>query len=202
MTGDKQQRTKGFTLVEMMVAITVFATASVIISDLFLSFNRSQRRAQASQAVQSDARVLLANIVDKIRSGEINYSVYTPNVSNPETELHLVGNDGTEFVIRRSDSDFVNTVCPSAIATPCLEISDDGGSTFSPMTSERLRVVGVQFYISPIESPTVQSGPGVFTYNVQPRVTVVLGFQGTSTQAAEQGTAFVQTTVSSRVLLR
>jgi len=202
MIGDKHQRQKGFTLVEMMVAITVFATASVIISDLFLSFNRSQRRAQASQAVQSDARVLLANIVDKIRSGEIDYSVYTPNVTNPETELHLLSADGTEYVIRRSDSDFVNTVCPSAISTPCLEISADGGSTFSPMTSERLRVVGVQFYIQPIESPTTQTSPGVFDFNIQPRVTVVLGLQGTSTQAAEQGTAFVQSTVSSRVLLR
>ncbi len=200
MIGGKR-RQSGFTLVEMMVAVAVFATASIIITDLFLSFNRSQRRTQASQAVQSDARVLLSNIVDKTRSGEIDYSAYTPTVTNPEAELHIIGNDGASYVIRRSDTVFANTVCPSAVATPCLEISSDGGTTFSPMTSERLRVVGVQFYINPIESPTVQSG-GVFTYNVQPSVTIVMGLQGTSPQAAEQGTTFIQTTVSSRVLLR
>ena len=199
MIGDKRQR--GFTLVEMMVAVTVFATASVIITDLFLSFNRTQRRAQSSQAIQNDARVLMANIVDKIRSSEIDYSVYTPTVANPETELFLVANDGTNYVIRRSDTVFSNTVCPSAASTPCLEISADGGSTYSPMTSERLKVIGVQFYIAPIESPTVQSG-GNFTYNVQPRVTFTLGLQGVTSQAAEQGTTFIQTTVSSRVLLR
>lgn len=202
MIGAKSQAQQGFTLVEMMVAITVFATATVMITNLFLVFNRAQRRAEASQNIQSDARQVLATMVDRVRSGEIDYAYYATPVANPETELAIVASDGFSYLIRRSDTDFANTVCPTAASTPCLEISNDGGATFSAMTSESLKVVGVQFYISPVESPLTESSPGVYAYDEQPRVTMVIGLQGTSSHAAEQGTTFVQTTVSSRVLLR
>lgn len=196
------RQAKGFTLVEMMVAVAIFATASVIITDLFLAFNRTQRRTESGQAIQSDARVMIATITDRIRSGEIDYAAYGSPIISPETVLRIIGNDGASYVIRRSDTDFANTVCPSVQSTPCLEISGDGGTTFSAMTSARLRVAGVQFYIDPPESPLTESSPGVYAYNIQPRVTMVIGLQGVSTQAAEQGTTFLQTTVSTRALLR
>lgn len=195
-----QQR--GFTLVEMMVSVAIFATASVIITDLFLSFNRTQRRTESSQAIQGDARVMLATLTDKIRSGVIDYAAYSGPVTSPDTELRVIGNDGLSYVVRRSDTDFANTTCPTAQSTPCLEISNDGGTTFSAMTSARLKVIGVQFYVDPPESPLEESSPGVYAYDIQPRVTMVIGLQGTSSQAAEQGTTFLQTTISTRALLR
>ncbi|MBI4121988.1 MAG: type II secretion system protein [Parcubacteria group bacterium] len=191
----------GFTLMEMIVATSIFAIASVIIADLFLISNRAQRRAEVSQAIQSDARVMMAGITDRIRSGEIDYAALPRPVVNPSGALALIDERGREVVIRESDSTFVNTVCPSLASTPCLEISEDGGATFAPMTSGRLRVVGVKFYILPVESPLTQNG-GAFTQNTQPRVTVVLGLQSASANADAQTTTFVQTTVSSRVLLR
>lgn len=193
---------KGFTLAEMMVAVTIFATACVIVADLFLAFNRTQRSAEATQSIQGDTRSMMASLIDRIRSGEIDYAAYAPSALQPETELHLIGEDGTNYVIRQSDSDFGNTSCPSAASTPCLEISGDGGTTFSSMTSDRVRVIGVQFYIDPPESPLAESSPGVYTYNVQPHVTFSIGLQGATSDAAAQGTTFLQTTVSSRVLLR
>lgn len=197
----EQKQPRGFTLVEMIVATAIFATASLIITDLFLISNRAQRRAESSQAVQSDARVLLANITERIRSGEIDYTAYAGVIPKPSDTLAIIDERGRSIVIRNSDTVFTNTVCPSAISTPCLEISEDGGTTFQPMTSERIRLVGMQFYIDPPESPLMQGG-GVYLYDIQPRVTVVMGLQGTSSNAAELGTTFVQTTVSSRVLLR
>lgn len=193
---------KGFTLAEMMVAVSIFATVSVVVADLFLAYNRTQRRAEATQSIQSDMRSMMATLIDRIRSGEINYAAYVPEALRPETELYLIGQDGVNYVIRQSDADFANTVCPSALSTPCLEISGDGGTTFSPMTSERVRVVGVQFYVDPPQSPLAQSSPGVYDYDVQPHVTFTIGLQGTSSEASAQGTTFLQTTVSSRVLLR
>jgi prepilin-type N-terminal cleavage/methylation domain-containing protein len=192
---------RGFTLVEMIVATAVFATASLIITDLFLISNRAQRRAESSQAIQSDARVLLANITERVRSGEIDYAAYVGPIPKPADMLAIIDERGRSVVIRGSDTVFANTVCPSELSTPCLEISEDGGLTYQPMTSERIRLVGMQFYIDPPESPLEQDAGG-FVYDIQPRVTFVLGLQGTTANAAELGTTFIQTTVSSRVLLR
>ena len=191
---------RGFTLIEMMVAVSLFATLGLIMTDLFLIFNRAQRRTQAAAAVQSDARVMLAQITDLIRSGQIDYSQYNPSVTNPTTQLFLIDSQGRNVLIRKSDTVFANTKCPNAASTPCLEISVNGGP-FSAMTSKRLKVIGTAFYIDPPQSPTVQSG-GVYTYNRQPRVTLTIGMQGVSLQVPEQATTFVQTTITSRFLLR
>lgn len=196
-----RKNVRGFTLMEMIVATAIFATASVIIADLFLISNRAQRRAESSQAVQSDARVLLSQIIERVRSGEIDYDAYGAAISKPTDALAITDERGRSVIIRASDTDFNNTVCPSQASTPCLEISEDGGTTFQPMTSKRIRLVGVQFYVDPPESPLTEVG-GVYTYDVQPRVTVVLGLQGSVGSAAELGTKFVQSTISSRVLLR
>lgn len=195
----KQQA--GFTLVEMMVAVSIFATASVIVADLFLIANRAQRRTSVGQQIQSDARIIFSQVGDRIRSGEIDYDGYGGTAPSASDVLRVVDERDNFVVVRQSDSVFANTVCPSEKSTPCLEISEDGGFTFAPMTSDSVKVVGVQFYVDPPQRPTVTGGSG-YLYNIQPRVTMVVGLQGTSSEATELGTTFFQTTVSSRVLLR
>jgi prepilin-type N-terminal cleavage/methylation domain-containing protein len=196
----KRAQSAGFTLVEMMVAVSIFSTASVIVADLFLIANRAQRRTSTEQQIQSDARIIISQVSDRIRSGEIDYDGYGGTAPSVGDVLRVIDERGNLIVVRQSDSVFSNTVCPTAQSTPCLEISDDNGITFAPMTSDGVKVAGVQFFIDPPQSPTLPGGGG-FLYSIQPRVTMVVGLQGTSPQAA-QGTTFVQTTVSSRTLLR
>lgn len=198
---NKRAVAAGFTLVEMMVAVSIFATVSVIVADLFMIANRAQRRTSSEQQLQSDGRVIFTQVADRIRSGEIDYEAYGGTVAGVTDTLRLIDERENLVVVRQSDSNFPSTVCPSLRSTPCLEISDDNGATFSSMTSDGVKVSGVQFFIDPPQSPDVMGGSG-FLYSIQPRVTMVIGLQGSSAEAAGQPPTFLQTTVSSRELIR
>lgn len=184
----------------MIVAVSIFATASVVVADLFLIANRTQRRTSADQQIQSDARVIFAQLTDRIRSGEIDYDGYGGTAPLVGDTLRVIDERGNFLVVRKSDTVFSNTVCPTAASTPCLEISNDGGTTFQPLTSQNVKVNAAQFFIDPPQSPLNSSGTG-FDYNIQPRVTISVGLQSTA-PGVSQATTFIQTSVSSRVLLR
>lgn len=191
MIGGKQK--KGFSLVEMVVAVGLFAIVSVVIAQLFATFSKTQQRAGINQKIQSDARVMLAQISDRIKTSEVDYSAYGSAIPVPTDELYLIDENGLSVVIRKSASDFASTSCPSAKSTPCLEISEDGGTTFFPMTSENFTVESANFFVSPDTDPG--SGGGT----VQPRVTFSLGVRNAAADPALQAPTYVQSTVTTRV---
>jgi len=194
MIGDKiKKNQKGFTLMEMVVAAGIFAIVSVVISQLFIMNSRAQRRGGISQKVQSDARVMMNQISDRIRYGTIDYAAYNLfPFTNPLEELNIIDEHGQPVTIRKG-----TTVCP-VNSSPCLEISEDGGPFFA-MSSKNFRVNVVQFYLDPIPENDPRSGPPfVGGPTSQPRVSFVLGIQG-SARDSDVGTTYVQTTVSSRV---
>lgn len=193
MKSSKSQ--SGFTLVEMVVAVGLFSIVSVLIAQLFVLFNRSQIRSSLQQQVQSDARIMMAQISDRIRAGSIDYASYAGGtITSPETTLLLLDENGLSVTIAQSSSD---TLCPSAQAVPCLLLSEDGGSTFTPLSSENFTVDTVNFYIDPSTDPAEPAGP-----NIQPRVTFSLELTGISNDPAQQVSTTLQTTVSSRVYFR
>jgi prepilin-type N-terminal cleavage/methylation domain-containing protein len=197
MTGAKHKGKEktGFTLVEMVVAVGLFSIVTVVVAQLFITTNRAQQRGANSQKVQSDARIMMAQIADRLRSSAIDYAYYGGPVSNPTDQLAMIDENGESIVIQKSDSVFANTVCPSAQSTPCLEISEDGGITFFAMSSEHFTVDAVRFYLDPTTDPLL--GP-----DVQPRVTFVLGITPSSGDINSRVTTYLQTSVSSRVYVK
>jgi len=187
---------KGFTLMEMVVAVSLFAIVSVMISQLFIMSNRAQRKAGALQKVQSEARVMMAQVTDLMRSGIVDYEKYAASISSPTTTLFLIDDRGREIVIRKSDINFANTACPSEKSTPCLEFSEDGGLSFFSMTTDNFKLNSLQFYIDPPVTPE-NGGP-----DIQPHITFTFGLESSSPDPSKQGTIYLQSTISSRVYLR
>jgi len=183
----------GYTLIEMIVAVGLFAIVSVIIAQLFVIFSQTQQKSTIQQQIQSDARVVLAQIADRIRSGTIDYTAYGAGVSNPTEQLALIDENGISVLIEKSSN---AAECPSAQSVPCLVISENGGTPTS-MSSDRFTVDIVQFYIDPITDPEPSSGP-----DIQPRVTMTLGITGVNINDALRSPTYIQTTASSRVYLR
>lgn len=70
------KKTSGFTLMETVVVLAVFATTITIATDLFFTITREQRRTQNVQAVQSDASLVLEAMAREITVGTIDYGFY------------------------------------------------------------------------------------------------------------------------------
>ncbi len=74
----KNSRTQceGFTLVEVLIAATIFTIVSLIAITVFVNVIRIQRRVQLENAIYEDARVMMERIAREIRQNTVDYEEY------------------------------------------------------------------------------------------------------------------------------
>ena len=250
----------GFTLMEILVALSIFSLLVVVIINVFLLALSSQRQASFRQKTLASLRFATETIAQQIRTSEIDYSYYGGQIpTTPTNALALIDQNGRKIRY---------TLASSGIN---LEIITDGISEKDLLTSdEEVAVLDLDFYIAPLTSPFIeercnedsdcqpdslgcnilakicQGGdnqgkicassidcPGSICISpsfkegfcrcgnndqcltnycsaeslclspeVQPRVTMVLGFQSKGVKPEDIKTIYFQTTVSSRVYKR
>lgn len=182
---------RGFSLVEMMVAVSLFAVVMTISVGSLLSLIEANRKAQALNSVMNNLNFALENMSRNIRVGSAFHcsvsSSVPPNLdttkdcANGGVLFSFEGNQGdpnvsTDQVVYR----FINNR---------IEKSIDGGSSFIGITASEVTIDSMKFYV-------VGTTRGDA---LQPRVIMVL--QGTAGITAKSITSFnLQTTVSQRVL--
>lgn len=183
----------GFTLMEILVSLTIFMTASLAVTDIFILSTRAQRRGSAIQKVESDARIIINSIADQIRTGGIDYAsaVYAAGIPSPADILALRDADNKPILFRVSAD-----ACPTVDSRPCLQTSRDN-ATWNNVTSRDVKVSYLKFYISPLTDPFSAAGNPP---NIQPFVTMALGLERARPISATDSPSpfFIQTTVSSR----
>ena len=74
---NKQQ--KGFTLIEVLISITIFVIFITSISTSYIYIARSQKRADDVRNIYSDMRYVVNLISEKARLGTVDYSCYSSN---------------------------------------------------------------------------------------------------------------------------
>ena len=107
---------KGFTLVELIVAVSVFSLLSIVMGGIYLSFTKSQTRTKASQSLLNDAQYVLETLAKDFKSNEItnctpeeittkeeNGSVKTFTYSDNKINVNTVNtvslNDTRNFIV-------------------------------------------------------------------------------------------------------
>ncbi len=70
------QNKRGFTLMEVLIAASVFGMLSVIAATFFLNISQSQRTTDSYSALYEDARVIMENLANEIRNGTVDYEEY------------------------------------------------------------------------------------------------------------------------------
>jgi len=161
---------RGYTLLELLVAMSMFTIVLVVVLGLFSMAIKSQRRVIAQQNVQENARFLLEFMAKEIRMSTITS---TNSIDGPSPSLALT----------RSDSDSVT-------------YSISGGKIFrndSPVSSEQVIVNGY-FYIKGRDP-----NPLINDY-LQPQVTIALEVEGVGVKIEEKTKINIQTTLSQRNL--
>lgn len=175
-----KNKEKGFTLAEMLVAVSVFILIMAATVAIFVSVVRAQRKAQALRAVLDDSRYSLELMARQIRMAKIDYDAYGGSVTEPQETLYLIDSQGTSHIF--------------SFRSNRLEF--DGGV----VTSDNVFLDDLKFYINPEASPYTSGSEDEHS-----RVTIVFsatGKYGQSDKPQEESHIDIQTTVSNRVYER
>ncbi len=191
---------RGFTLMEMLVALTIFSTLVVAATNIFMLASRSQRKIFDLETMQASARYTMEAMVREIRTGSIDLAYYasrgTPLIT-PDPELALVDSEGDDIRFFESDENNAS-YCPDGDSTPCLLVTV-GANPPAPISPKGIKVRSVSFYISPEVDPfAFDPSSGSFLSDSQPSVTILLSFESSSRKIDERTYTTLQTTATSR----
>lgn len=67
---------KGFTLVELLIAMSLFTLAAVISSNILIDVVKLEKKTSIQNAIYEDLRIILQQLTNEIQSGTIDYEEY------------------------------------------------------------------------------------------------------------------------------
>lgn len=186
----KQNNARGFTLVELLIALGVFAVIITISLGSVLNIIDAGRKAQSLESVMTNLNFTMEVMSREIKFGK-HYFCGTdntnPHVSSQDCTGTVVA-PGTSFTFTTSEG--VDTIY--RLNGAVIEKSVDHGSTWIGVTSQEITVQDLKFYV-------FGTAPFSASDTHQPRVLMLVrGFAGP--KPTSQSTFILQTVVSQRSL--
>ncbi len=169
---------RGFTLIEAVVATSVFAFVIVSILGVYLSALQLDKKTRSQRAATQNARFIAEFLAKEIRNGTIDYSSY-PDI-NSTTNLYLVNQAGASehFWLNGTDLQLTNS---------------SGGPT--NLNSSSIKVTKLAFYLSPKPNPYTSAKLS----NEHPRVTMILELSANyGDRAIDRAVINLETTFTTR----
>jgi len=208
---------KGFTLMEIVVATTIFA---IVVSALMSLFNQTlkiNRKSEALRQATQGMRSFVEFLVKEVRNGQINYFIVngsvipspsspigpcvspgfldTPTYSEKENKLGIIGSTGEEECVYFGD-ELGNPLPLGTFKAPAgsnytlvLERSSGIKKIINP---SNFRIESLMFLIRPIKDPYTSNGG---LSEVQPFVNIDIKFVA-ELPTGEKVPIYYQTTVS------
>ena len=170
---------RGFTLIEAIVATAVFAMVLSSIIGVYISTFQLDRKTRAQRAVSDNARFIMEFLGKEVSNGTIDYSGANACV-NSATVLCVVNQalEAEKFTYDGS-----------------ANLSLTKGANTSNLNSAGVKLTIAQFYVAPAGDPYTVAK----TFNVQPHVTVVLALLSNyGSKAGETSKLNVQNTFETR----
>ncbi len=216
------QKQEGFTLMELVVVLGIFTMSALIITEIFIIANNSQRKVLEYQKLQSDASYTMEIMARAARLGTIDYESYG-NVAIPESRLLLKDSSGKKAAFRKaSDQD---GGCADAQSSPCIISGADlnadgviGADEEASINPKGVKIEDLKFFIFPATDPYYKktcdsdgdciSGKKICDMvtnlceaeDQQPAVSII--FSAMQASGAEPAKISLQTAVSSREYYR
>lgn len=157
---------KGFTLIEMLVSVAIFAVVMVIALGALLAISESDRKAQTLKSIINNLNFALDSMSRSVRTG-LNYhcgsagTLSDPDdcISTPETSFAFQAADGATVRYCRGNG----TLCNASGTAILRSVSTVNSGAFAPITSSEVQISRLLFYVIGAEGPTIQ-----------PKVTIVV----------------------------
>lgn len=170
----KNQKQKGFTLIEMLVSMMCFSIVIVVITSVFVSSVKSQQTAKDLQNIQDEVRYLMDFISRDIRMADrADGTCGVDNINH----IYFVNAGNIQFLKTKPDH-----------STECITYIHDNINgrilkNFIPINSDKIKITYLKF---------IQSYANINTD--QPRITIIL--KARALNSTNEIT--IQTTISTR----
>jgi len=176
----KAKSRSAFTLMEMLVSLTLFMVVTTIAVGSFTVVLRGQRHALAVQATQDNASVLIESMARDIRTG-FNFTIPAGNIIPGSPGIHgtalaFTNDEGVAVVYRLNNAN--------------LERSSNGGVSFQQISATKVLLTNFRFVLQ-------GTTPGD---NRQPTITIIARFENIGIRPEEQVAIDISTTLTQREL--
>ena len=180
---------RGFTLVEMMVSVALFAVVMVVSAGALLSLATANRKAQALQSVMNNLNITLDSMVRSIREGS-NYHCGTTGIITTPRDCGT----GDEYLAILPHGLSVQRVYrfvpPTGTQSGYIERSENGGANYVRITATEVSITDMKFFV-------VGTTPGD---TQQPKVVVILKGTAGGINTKITTTFHIQATAVQRLL--
>ena len=188
-----KQPQHGFTLMEVVVATSIFAVTVTLMLTLFNFTLRIQRRTDALRQVSQTVRNVGEFLVKEIRNGQIDYNISDGQIArapiaDPATlcppAATLSGNDAGKTYYNSSTSSLITNrfalvnlegerecIAYDAVNQKLVITKENVGT--EDLTPSNVKITFAQFNVRPVKDPYVSAGSGGYV-EVQPVVSILL----------------------------
>jgi len=176
MLNKMQQKNKGFTLIEMMVAVSLFAIVMTISVGALLALVDANRKAQGMQSVMNNLNVALDGMVRNIRMG---VAYHCDDINETNKTILSTRADCTSGGELLSFEAFGNSLTDTGdqwvywAENGRLYRSTDGRDTALPLTAPEVQIDSFAVFVTGAEGVLNTDGD-----TIQPKV--VFSIQGTA----------------------
>jgi prepilin-type N-terminal cleavage/methylation domain-containing protein len=203
-TRNQKYSIRGFTIVEMMVAVALFAVVMIIAVGALLSLVTANRKAQALQSVMNNLNTTVDGMVRSIREGSTYHCGAAGSITAPQECLNGTPPDDTYLAFESYGGDphtatdqyvyqFVASAasCGEGYTGGCIKRSTNGGTTPPiPITAPEVNITSMTFYVAGTTAGDT----------TQPKVVIVIKGVAGGTNTKITSTFHIQATAVQRVL--
>jgi prepilin-type N-terminal cleavage/methylation domain-containing protein len=204
---------EGFTLVEVLISMTIFSFLVFAVIAIYIAFNNTQIHTTAGQRLLNDSQYAMELMVKEVRNNAIVF--YAPNCNSVISD-DVLGSTFNECIILEKENGqifafssyndgsgikkflYILLDCPGGYAN-CEDIDVSSGEATELLSADlnNISLDELLFSITPITNPFVAGGP-----NQQPKVTINMTTSYISDNQNQNVDHTFQTTVSSRIYRR
>ena len=169
---DRRQQS-GFTLMEVVVAASIFSLVMLLSVSLYANVTRNQRRVQSLTKVQDDARFVLETLAQSVRLDAVDYRAYLdPNGDGVYAdyrnlglaEEYLVTTSGAErryFRRLTAGSRGYLAVCLATTNPNFCNTPGSPAGNFRDITPANINITAFRVFIAPSSDPYAPSPQAV-----------------------------------------
>ncbi len=166
---------KGFTLVELLISMSIFVIFMGVIINSYTAIVRSQRDTNDYRIMYVEAREIFETVSAELKNAAINYNQIGVNFNGAVKDLEFISKDG--LVTNKIRYDEVEGI---------VYLND------KPLNGDEVRVTEFAFYVSPKFDPYNPDNVEYASLQFQPKVTVEAKFE------RKEYELNLRTTISSR----